>query len=71
MLPKVCRHSMAWSQLLGGGESLSVWRIATNTLNKEILTAGQGRSFSFVSGWGATTCYELLHRSSNLGFHER
>jgi hypothetical protein len=30
----VCHHGMAYSQFADGGDSLQIWRIAANILNK-------------------------------------
>jgi hypothetical protein len=37
-----CVHSMVRPQVVDGGESLQIWRVATNILNKQFLTATRG-----------------------------
>jgi hypothetical protein len=37
-----CHHSMARPQVADGGDSLQIWRVAANILNKQSWTAGKG-----------------------------
>jgi hypothetical protein len=37
-----CHHSMALSQVAGGGDGLQIWRVAANILTKQSWTADNG-----------------------------
>jgi hypothetical protein len=46
-------HSMSCSQFADGGDSLQIWRVAANILNKKLWTTDKEWSFSLVVGHGA------------------
>jgi hypothetical protein len=48
-----CHHSMARPQVADGGNTLQVWRVAANTLNKQSRAADKGWSSSLGVGRGA------------------
>jgi len=47
-------HSMAHSWVVDGGDSLQMWRVAANALNKQLQTADKGWS-SHLGVTGQTT----------------
>jgi hypothetical protein len=68
-----CHHSMARPQVADGGNTLQVWRVAANILNKQSRAADKGWSSSLGLGVGLTTphrkkqaCYETEHEASEL-----
>jgi hypothetical protein len=48
-----CHHGMALPQVADGGESLQIWRVAANILNKQSRTADKGWPSSSGVGRGA------------------
>jgi hypothetical protein len=46
----LCHQSMARPQVLDGGDTFQVWRVAANILNKQSRTADKGWSSS-LGGW--------------------
>jgi hypothetical protein len=48
-----CHHSMARPQVADGGNTLQVWRVAANILNKQSRTADKRWSSSLGVGRGA------------------
>jgi hypothetical protein len=48
-----CHHSMARPQVADGGNTLQVWRVAANILNKLWRTADKGWPSSLGVGHGA------------------
>jgi hypothetical protein len=50
-----CHQGMARCQVADGGDALQVWRVATNMLNKQSLTAEKGWFSSFRVGRGANS----------------
>jgi hypothetical protein len=42
----LCHHGMARPQFADGGDSLQIWRVAANILNKQSRTADRGWSSS-------------------------
>jgi hypothetical protein len=48
-----CHHGMARPQVADGGDTLQVWRVAANTLNKQSRTVDKGWSTSLGVGRGA------------------
>jgi len=59
--------------VLDGRDSLQIWRVPANILNKQSWTADREWTSSFGVRWRLTTphikepaCYEVLHRSSDL-----
>jgi hypothetical protein len=59
-----CHHSMACPQVANGGNTLQVWRVAVNILNKQSRTADKGWPSSLGVGRGANSI--LRYRS--LGY---
>jgi hypothetical protein len=66
---------MACPTTSDGGESLQIWRVAANILNKQSQTADMGWSSSMAGVCGGNisiikktkqVCYEMLHRASDL-----
>jgi hypothetical protein len=62
-----CHHGKARPPVADGGESLQIWRVAANILNKQSRTADKGWSSSLGVGVGLTTphcteviCYEMF-----------
>jgi hypothetical protein len=49
-----CHHGMARPQVADGGDSLNIWRVAANILNKQLRTADKWWSSSVGVGRGAT-----------------
>jgi hypothetical protein len=49
---KVHHHGMAHPQVVGGGDSPHIWRVAANTLNKQLWTADRVWSTSLMVGQG-------------------
>jgi hypothetical protein len=45
-----CHHGMACPQVVDRGDSLQIWRVAANILNKQPQTADSGWSSSFGVG---------------------
>jgi hypothetical protein len=52
LLINTCHHGMARPQV-ADGDSLQIWKVAPNILNKQSRTADKGWSFSFGAGRGA------------------
>jgi hypothetical protein len=50
-----CHHGMARPQVADGGESLQIWRVAANILNKKSRTADKGWPSSLGVGRGLAT----------------
>jgi hypothetical protein len=48
-----CHHSMARPQVADGGNTLQVWRVAANILNKQSRAADKGWPSSLGVGRGA------------------
>jgi hypothetical protein len=48
-----CHHGMARPQVADGGDSLQIWRVAANVLNKQPQTADRGWSSSLWVWRGA------------------
>jgi hypothetical protein len=48
-----CHHGMARPQVADGGNTLQVWRVAANILNKQSRTADKGWPSSLGAGRGA------------------
>jgi hypothetical protein len=46
-------HGVARAWVVGGGDSLQIWRVVVNVLNKQLWTANKGWSFSMGVGQGA------------------
>jgi hypothetical protein len=66
-------HDMAHPEFADGEDSLQVWMVATNRLDKQSREADSGWSSSLVLGGVLTTphrknilLYELFHRASDL-----
>jgi hypothetical protein len=64
---------MARSRVANRGDGLQIWRLGKTILNKKSMTADRGWSTSLGVGEGLTTsrsknhtCYEMLHRGSDL-----
>jgi hypothetical protein len=64
---------MTRPQVADGGESLQIWRVAANILNKQSRTADKGGPPAWGLGGGLTTPhrkkgtrYEMLQRTSEL-----
>jgi hypothetical protein len=55
-----CLHGMARPQVADGRDSLQIWRVAANILNKQLLTADKGLS----SSWG------VEHEADNSSPHK-
>jgi hypothetical protein len=47
-----CHHGRAHPQVADGGDTLQVWRVAANILNKQLRAADKGWSSSFGVGRG-------------------
>jgi hypothetical protein len=45
-----CHHGMAHPQIMVGGDSLQIWKVAVNVLNKQLQTAYKGAPPAW--GWG-------------------
>jgi hypothetical protein len=59
-------HGMARPRFADGGDGLLIWRVTTNVLNKQSLTATRGGPTAWEVGEGLTTpnhkkpaCYEM------------
>jgi hypothetical protein len=48
-----CHHGMARPQVVDGGDSLQIWRVAANILNKQPRTADKGWASILGVGRGA------------------
>jgi hypothetical protein len=48
-----CHHGIARPRVADIGDSLQIWRIAANILNKQSRTADSGWSSNLGVGWGA------------------
>jgi hypothetical protein len=68
-----CHHGMVHPQVADGGDSLQIWRLAANILNKQSWAADRWWSSSFGVGRGANTppphhkpliCYGMYTRAS-------
>jgi hypothetical protein len=64
---------MECPQVVDGRDDLHIWRVTANILDKHLLTADTVWSSNFGVGLGANnslpqkpTCYEMLHRASDL-----
>jgi hypothetical protein len=69
-----CHHGMACPQVADGGDSLQIWRVAANILNKQLQTADWGWPSSLGVGRGADNpptvkhyiCCEICTRASEM-----
>jgi hypothetical protein len=59
---------MAHLLVLDGEDSLQIWRVAANVVNKQLWTVDKGWPSSLGVGWGAinpptikTPCYEMFY----------
>jgi len=48
-----CYSSMVSPQVADRGDSLHIWKVAVNVLNKQLWTVYSGWSSSLWVGWGA------------------
>jgi hypothetical protein len=69
----LCYHGMVHPWVVDGGESLPLWRVAANILNKQSWTADKECSCILRLGEGLTTshhkkpaCYEMSQRAPEL-----
>jgi hypothetical protein len=63
-----CHHDLARPRVADGEDSLQIWRVAANTLNKQSRTAERGGTPAWGLGEGLQLilkyiCYEMLHRA--------
>jgi hypothetical protein len=54
-----CHQGMAHAQVLDGGDSLRIWRVSVNILNKKSWTADKGWSSSFGVGRGENLLWKI------------
>jgi len=52
-----CHLGMVHPQIMVGGDSFQMWRVAVNIQNKQSQTPNKRLSFSLGSGWRATTLH--------------
>jgi hypothetical protein len=57
-----CHHGLVHPQVVDGGDSLQIWRVAVNILNKQSQTADKGWS----PAWGFDMGLKLLTIKNNL-----
>jgi hypothetical protein len=53
-----CHHSMVRPQVADGQNGLQLWRVASNTLNKQWRTADEGCPLAWGLGMGLTTSHQ-------------
>jgi hypothetical protein len=58
-----CHHGMAHPRVADGGDSLQIWRVAVNILNKQLQTADKGWSSSLGLGVCLTTSHHKKYAS--------
>jgi hypothetical protein len=58
-----CHHSMMRLWIVDGGESLQIWRVAANILNKQLWRANKESSYSF-GGWARG--YQLITQNQQF-----